>query len=1094
MQKNSLPSEFKDKYLDLKSKRDFCLKNGAFILAFFHQVQINEFYNSIPQNHQKREDIADHYQIAKVIVQDCFDNTDECLFDYLYSDVAVALGYNTSLRNIPNYDYMISAFYSHINTIKFLYMVKSPNEVVKQYVDNLLSAYGIKYGQQNDIYLKLCLHLLYEGIWFYDSEYALSLFNDHYDRFISCLMGYGFTYEVVLVTANVYIEMENFDIANKLLDVIERSIQQLSDVDKQKNFKLQCTWRRAKILSMQGYYLQSEECCSNLLKSIGSSHPIFPEICGIMMANCVLTGKSGSKWIIEGILSCKKLNYTQSITYFRLLGGLASEEYFKGNIADAINYAREVLDGIESITGKESNIYVMALITYFSYLDNEKAQKDFLDDIFDTILELNSPGSKALAYSIMASLGYNRLGKETHNVHDLEQVARDAVKASDSYHIEYLRIATRLDLLHKIVGQIDRYSSLENEIAQLFSFLEIHKSKMDTHQSYIFRVCYIIYYCNHGQTQRALTIVADAKQNIAAIAIMPKLLRYLDRMHIEVLLANHRELEAIAELKSQIENIASLLQKANDLTSIAEYLRFALSVVSQYGQEKEYFSDLSYKCALMLKYINVKFQPDFNRSEANLDISRQISALELRKTSVDSLMDNNDIQNELQALRYKLNYSSDKYFRLPSLKDIYLERTSVLLDVCLFGEYKHGDFVYHRDEEEGILDIKLAAFVVYSDRDGCQQIKRLNDIDLDSVSKVFDSDNEGYTQSDLRCFYDIFFRQFEQYLDDKDTLYLSLDYRLSVIPFEALLDRNNITLVDKYNFINVLVASDIRADFNVSLRDALLMGNPRYGIYVEYVNEIDELPYSEIEVNLIESLVESSKKYLREKATKDAFYQNLGSNIIHLSSHGCVNDFTPDALQTPLIVSTVLFSGFLDFVDNNKVHGYGNGLLTAEDVISLNLGNTDLVVLSACESGLGYFSDSISIPKGLRWAIGFTGAKASITSIYEVSDFATAVFMVLFYRNLKNLPVARAMNEAKKQMRNLTVRDIRSDSIIYNTFRNEAQKQLRDLKSEDIMLDKYFFDRAFSSEFSGWSEDDKLFASLEYWNAFDCYFYGGILP
>ena len=1060
-----LPSDLIEKYLDLKCDRDFCLKNGAFIAAFHYQVKIIEFYNALSRKHQKREEIADHYQIAKVLVQDCFGSTEESLFDCIYSDVAVALGYNTPLSAIPSYDIMVNAICTHINIIKFFYMVESPKEEIEQYINNILSAYSAKYGKQNDAYLKLCLHLLFEGIFPSDSEYALRLFNEHYDRFVSQLMGYEFTYGVFLVIASAYTEMENFDSANILLDMSEKKYRQLPDAEKQKNVKLQCAWRRARILSLQGQYVQSEAYCTESLKLITSSHPSFPEICVIMMTNCGFAGRSGSNWIEEGLLACKELNYTESLTYYRLLAGFAGEEYQKGNIADAISHARVVLDGVESISGKENNVYITALFSYFAYLDNEKAKRDFLDDIIDTIYELNNPFVKAFAYNILAGLGYNMVGEETLDDAELEQVARNAVEASDSASNEYMKIAARINLLRQIVVQVKRYSCLESEIKQLFSFLESHRSKMQVPQIYQLKVCYIIYYCNHGQAQRALEIAESIKQNIAQIESMPELLRDFDRVFIEVLLANNKNIEAITELKAQVNKIANNAQKANDLAFVSGHLIFALSVIAQYGKEADYYSELSYKCALMLKYINVKFQPDFNRSETNLDISRQISALELRKTNIDSLKDDSGIQNELKALRYKLNYSSDKTFRMPSFKDIRLDETSVLFDVCMFFERKHGDFTGSQGGEEKSLDAKLAVFAVY-DENGCRQIKRLNNIDVDAIIEIFESDGAEYAISELRYLYDMFFGQFEQNFAGKETLYLSLDNILSVIPFGALLDRGNETIVDKYNLINVLVATDISPDFNVALDDALLMGNPRYGIDKKYADEIEDLPYTEVEVNQIECLAASSKKYLHEKANKDTFYSNLDSNIIHISSHGRMEAFDPDKLQTPLIESSVLLSGFVDFINGEKADGYGNGLLTAEDIISLDLSKTSLVVLSACESGAGYVSDSTSIPKGMRWALGFTGAKASLTSIYEVSDIGTALFMVLFYRNLKKLPVARAMNEAKRQMRNLTVRDIKSDSVLYSAFGHEV---------------------------AVWEDFEKPFDQLEYWCAFECYFYGGVL-
>ncbi|MBP6185629.1 MAG: CHAT domain-containing protein [Saprospiraceae bacterium] len=174
------------------------------------------------------------------------------------------------------------------------------------------------------------------------------------------------------------------------------------------------------------------------------------------------------------------------------------------------------------------------------------------------------------------------------------------------------------------------------------------------------------------------------------------------------------------------------------------------------------------------------------------------------------------------------------------------------------------------------------------------------------------------------------------------------------------------------------------------------------------------------------------------RATEESFKALGQSNtasprVLHIATHGF---FFPDPAQetatspedvsvfkwsdNPMIRSGLILAGGNYAWQNGKPVSpeKEDGILTAYEISQMNLSNTELVVLSACETGLGDIQGNEGV-YGLQRAFKIAGAKYLIMSLWQVPDRETMEFMTTFYKNWleEKLTIPDAFRKTQREMR-----------------------------------------------------------------------------
>ena len=186
------------------------------------------------------------------------------------------------------------------------------------------------------------------------------------------------------------------------------------------------------------------------------------------------------------------------------------------------------------------------------------------------------------------------------------------------------------------------------------------------------------------------------------------------------------------------------------------------------------------------------------------------------------------------------------------------------------------------------------------------------------------------------------------------------------------------------------------------------------------------LPGTKSEIEGIQTALSNKKvrvqTYTSSAANEESFKALSGTrqNILHIATHGF---YWADSTNIdPMERSGLLFAGAnmtLSGHSDRLPEGVQDGILTAKEISTLDLRETDIVVLSACETAQGVITGEGVF--GLQRAFKMAGAKTIMMTLWKVNDDATQLLMNFFYRHYsRGMSKRQAFRLAQQEVRNYT--------------------------------------------------------------------------
>lgn len=718
--------------------------------------------------------------------------------------------------------------------------------------------------------------------------------------------------------------------------------------------------------------------------------------------------------------------------YANLLINFANVYYGIGNYAAAESFYKEALLINREVLGKEHQDYGFALTslaTLYVAMGNYFAAENLYKEALKTFKI--STGEKHRDYiSVLQGLGtlYQKMGNYVAADLLFQQTTQITKEILGERHQYYASSLYSLASLKQISKQTktakNLYKSMlqtnKDQIIQHFPSLS-EKEKTDYYNNKI-KVCFDNF--NAFAMQPSQNMAANNSRNNSQNKFQT--LAETDRLTSQLY---DLQLFSKAILLQSSQGMKNRIKDSKDTTLIKEYENWVIL-----HQDLANYQQMS-KNELSEGNINIdSLEKVANEIEKKLSLRSELFAKLTDKkiikwTDVQAKLGANEAAIEIIRINkfgiekiVKDTSNREKYPNFPSYKNYGLTDSIYYVALIVKKNSKEPEMVLLTNgnelEKRSIKIYRNSILYKIKDNKSYNNFWAKVQTHLKGIKKVYFSPDGIYNQVNLNTLYDTKQQKYLQELIEIRQVTNTKDILSFAQNSQKLKDIKNFKAElfgrPAYNMDSVqyMVNAKTEKSQNQNYFASREIRNLRQGNFVDLLG-------TEKEVYEIDSLMKQtslqSQKYLLSQATEDRIKRLDSPTILHIATHGF---FIADSTQkSPMLHSGILLSGVANYYNSAHKLDTDDGILTAYEAQNMNLDNTELVVLSACETGLGDIRNGEGV-YGLQRAFKVAGAKSILMSLWKVDDKVTQELMSTFYYYYMQTSNKRqAFHQAQAQIR-----------------------------------------------------------------------------
>ncbi|MDW3210684.1 MAG: CHAT domain-containing tetratricopeptide repeat protein [Reichenbachiella sp.] len=769
---------------------------------------------------------------------------------------------------------------------------------------------------------------------------------------------------------------------------------------------------------------------------------------GKTMANLAITIHAEGKYNLSEGLMKNTINYfkeeigNECIGLASLYNNYAVILQSQGKYTSAEEYFNKAANLLEK-HDKENSLSHAIMTSNLALYYNEIGQAEEAESSIAKAMtmagdELRAKGRDNVSFKINQGLIYYSSGKYNEAENIFNEVLELKRKRMARNQTDYANVENYLASVLMESGKLDQVQSLLEDALKIFAqkYNTQHPAYIKTNHNL---GKFHLYQGNYTEAQNILTEVNEAYD------------QYFGTNHPDYL----RSLEDLAVIDWKQGNYSSANERFKQvISSNLDLVEENFAAMSEY-EKGQYWAQIrpsilkfyNYACergteepALLTEMYNIQLKTkgilfsastkmreeilssdneglktlylNWQRAKEDLLLYYTYSKTQLEEMKID-LPSAEQKANQLEKELSKVSSDFASANKLPSasLQDIKssLSPTDVAIEVIGFPTFKNS-----------FTSDKTYAFLIADPNAQHPSLALINNGNELDGKYAKGYQNMVRLKIDNPILYEKYWQVVDKKLGGVKNVHLSLDGIYFQVNISALRKPDQSFVSDGMDFHLYSSTRDLLNQSSSSKnKKADFFGYPTYGNQGLLVS----LPGTKAEIETISQITRSKGyqvgTYMQGNASEDNFKKISSPSLLHVATHGF---FLPEdntssekvlgievsqAKANPLLRSGLMLANAenamqsSDYEHSNETSKTDNGILTAYEVLTLDLKDTDLVVLSACETGLGEIKSGEGV-YGLQRAFQVAGAESVIMSLWKVSDEATKNLMTYFYGEWMN--------------------------------------------------------------------------------------------